>query len=322
MLAYSAALLFGFVVLFKSADYFVVGSVATARNLNVSALLIGLTIVALGTSAPEIFVAAASSFHGEAELAVGNAIGSNIANIGLVLGITALLAPLQFRRDVVRNDLPVLIFVTLCAGAALLDYKLSWFDGLLLLAGLIIFLFRLVREHQDTTQVEIVDEIPELEEIPSMTTRNALLILAASLVFLLISAEVLVWGVIGIAKQMGISELFIGLTVVAVGTSLPELVVSVSSVLKQQTDLAIGNIIGSNIFNILAVLAIPSLLAPAELSPALLWRDYSVMFLFTGLLVGFSFASRSSPTLHRWQGGLLLAFWVIYLVSLYTMALT
>lgn len=322
MLLYSAALLIGFVVLFKSADFFVVGSVATARNLNISALLIGLTIVALGTSAPEIFVAAASSIQGEPELAVGNAIGSNIANIGMVLGITALLIPLQFRKDVVRNDLPVLIFVTLCAGAALIDHKLSWFDGVLLLSGLGIFLFRLVREHRQATEAEIIEEIPELEEIPPMSTRKAILILGLSLCFLLISAEVLVWAVIGIATHIGISELIIGLTVVAIGTSLPELVVSVTSALKQQTDLAIGNIIGSNIFNILAVLSIPSLLAPSELSPVLLWRDYSLMFVFTGLLVLFSVVSRSSPILHRWQGGLLLGAWVIYLVSLYTMALS
>tara|TARA_E500000331_G_scaffold70510_1_gene65251 strand:- start:1012 stop:2142 length:1131 start_codon:yes stop_codon:yes gene_type:complete len=322
MLLYSAALLIGFVVLFKSADFFVVGSVATARNLNVSALLIGLTIVALGTSAPEIFVAMASSLQGEPELAVGNAIGSNIANIGMVLGITALLIPLEFRKDVVRNDLPVLVFVTLCAGAALIDHKLSWFDGVLLLFGLGIFLFRLVREHRQTTDAEIIEEIPELKEILPMSTRKAVLVLGLSLCFLVISAEVLVWAVIGIATQIGISELIIGLTVVAIGTSLPELVVSVTSALKQQTDLAIGNIIGSNIFNILAVLSIPSLLAPAELSPVLLWRDYSLMFVFTGLLVLFSVLSRASPILRHWQGGLLLGAWVIYLVSLYTMELT
>lgn len=321
MLLNSAALLVGFLVLFKSADYFVIGSVSTANNLKISPMIIGLTIVALGTSAPEIFVSAASSLRGEAELAVGNAIGSNIANVGMVLGLTALLVPLNFKAEVIRHDLPVLIFVTFCAGAALIDLRLGLWDGLLLLAGLGLFLYRLATQREDATSLDFVAEITELEEIPGLTTMQAILTLLLSLVFLLLSAELLVWAVTRIAHNMGVSELVIGLTVVAVGTSLPELVVSVTGALKGQTDLAIGNIIGSNIFNILAVLSIPCVLSPREFAEELLWRDYVVMLLMTLLLVAFAMGISGKGRITRLEGAALLIAWLGYLILLYRSAM-
>ena len=210
MLYYSAALLVGFLILFKSADIFVIGSVATAKNFSISPMIIGLTIVALGTSAPEIFVAATSSMQGEPEIAVGNAIGSNIANLGMVLGFTAMLVPLKFRVDILSNDLPILIFVTLCAGASLIDHKLRLWDGLLLLSGLGLFLFRLAMEHRKSSQMELAAEISELGDIPEMSTARASAMLFTSLVFLLFSSELLVWAVIKIAESMGVSELISG----------------------------------------------------------------------------------------------------------------
>lgn len=317
MLLYSAALLLGFLVLFKSADYFVIGSVATAHKFNISPMIIGLTVVALGTSAPEIFVSGAASLRGEAELAVGNAIGSNIANIGMVLGITAFLVPLPFRSEVLRDDLPILIFVTLCAGASLIDLKLGLWDGLLLLAGLGVFLFRVAGAHLRNDPLEFIAEIADIEELPSMTTARALWMLLGSLVFLLLSAELLVWAVTEIAGTMGIAERVIGLTVVAAGTSLPELVVSVTSAFKKQTDIAIGNIIGSNIFNILAVLAIPCLLSPATFSADLLWRDFGTMFVMTLILVVFAFGFLGKGRITRIEGVLLIAGWLTYIVYLY-----
>lgn len=319
MLVLSAALLVGFLILFKSADWFVIGSVAAARNLDISPMVIGLTVVALGTSAPEIFVAATSSVKGEPELAVGNAIGSNIANIGLVLGLTALISPLPFRKDILRNDLPVLIFVTLCACATLIDYELGIWDGLLLLMALGLFLFRLAKDqgasHGDG--IDYMAEISELEDIPAMPMARALFLLAISLVLLLLSAELLVWAVVQIAQALGVSELIIGLTVIAVGTSLPELVVSVTSALKDQPDLAIGNIIGSNIFNILAVLSIPSVLYPTSFEPALLWRDCGLMLALTLILVIFAYGIGGQARLTRIQGGFLLLVWIGYLFTLY-----
>lgn len=321
MLYYSAALLIGFLVLFKSADQFVIGSVATAKNFSISPMTIGLTIVALGTSAPEIFVSAISSFRGEPSIAVGNAIGSNIANIGMVLGFTAMLVPLQFRVDILRNDLPILIFVTLCAGASLIDYKLGLIDGLLLLSGLALFLFRLAMAHRRSSEMERAAEIAEIAEIPEMPVSRGLITMLISLLFLLVSSELLVWAVINIAEGMGASELVIGLTVIAVGTSIPEFVVSVTSALKGQTDLAIGNIVGSNIFNILAVLSIPAIFAPSELEPLTLWRDYAFMLGMTLILVVFAYGIRGEAVINRFKGSLLFALWLGYIIYLYNTAL-
>jgi|TARA_B100002003_G_scaffold251920_1_gene298938 cation:H+ antiporter len=321
MLYYSAALLIGFLILFRSADQFVMGSVATARNLNITPMTIGLTVVALGTSAPEIFVSATSSFHGEPDIAVGNAIGSNIANLGLVLGTTALIIPLRFRVDILRNDLPILIFITLCAGACMIDFYLGMWDGLLLISALLLFLFRIRVEHKRSSSMEVAAEILDLEEFPDMSGRKAMITLSFSLILLLFSSELLVWAAIGIAQYLEVSELIIGLTVIAIGTSIPELVVSLTSALKGQTDLAIGNIIGSNIFNILTVLSIPAIFAPSVLDPLTLWRDYGLMFGMTMLLVIFAFKLGGHSGISRIRGGLLFSLWLGYIIFIYQTAL-
>jgi cation:H+ antiporter len=316
----SIAMFVGFYVLFKSADYFVIGSVATAKSFSISPMIIGLTVVALGTSAPEIFVSITSALQGEPELAVGNAIGSNIANIGMVLGITALIVPLKFRVDILRDDIPILIFVTLCCGATLIDYKLGIWDGVLLFAGLVVFLYRLSMVQRKSSSMELAADIQEMDEIPEMSSAKAAGVLLLSLVFLLLSAQLLVWAVVNIAQDLEISELVIGLTVIAIGTSLPELVVSVTSSLKGQTDLAIGNIVGSNIFNILAVLSIPCVLAPTEIEPLVLWRDYGLMLALTLALVVFAYGIGKDRGINRWKGGALLAVWLGYMFTLYISA--
>jgi cation:H+ antiporter len=321
LLLYSVLLLVGFLVLFKSADQFVIGSVATAKNLNISPMIIGLTVVALGTSAPEIFVAVASSLRGEPELAVGNAIGSNIANMGMVMGITALLVPLPFNREVLRHDLPIMALVTVCAGIVLFDNELTVWDGLSLVGVLALFLLRIAFDSKLAANPEAVLEIAEVEDVPEMSLPRAILILVLSLLFLLMSSELLVYAVVYISKAMGVSELFIGLTVIAVGTSLPELVVSVTSALKGETDLAIGNIVGSNIFNILAVLSIPSFLAPTVLSEEILWRDYGLMAGMTIAVLVFAYGIRSVAKITRAEGALLLLAWSSYMVWLYNTAL-
>ena len=317
MIYYSAALLVGFLVLFKSADQFVIGSVASSRNFNISPTIIGLTVVALGTSAPEIFVSAISAIQNQPELAVGNAIGSNIANIAMVLGLTAIVVPLKFRVDILRNDLPIMVFVTLCAGATLIDHHLGIWDGLLLVVGLCTFLFRLAVEQRKSTSMEIAAEIEDLSEIPAMSNARGVFTFCLSLVFLLLSSELLVWAVSNIAVGLGVSELLIGLTVIAVGTSLPELVVSMTSALEGQTDMAIGNIVGSNIFNILAVLAIPCIISPTFVDPELLTRDYVLMLGLTMLLVLFAYQSKLGGSIGRLKGIFLLCIWIGYLVFLY-----
>ncbi len=321
MLLYSVALLAGFLVLFKSADHFVVGSIATANNLKISPMVIGLTVVALGTSAPEIFVAGAASLEGQADLAVGNAIGSNIANIGMVLGITAIVVPLKCRPEVLKKDIPILIVVSLCAGAALFDHRLDVLDGVLLLVGLGLFIARVGHEHRSGVSMEDVAEMADIDDIPEMSTPKALGMLLASLLFLLLSAELLVWAVVQIATSLGVSELLIGLTIIAVGTSLPELVVCVTSALKHQTDLAIGNIIGSNIFNILAVLSIPSILAPQAFGTEILFRDYSTMIGMTTLMILMAYGVFGRKQISRPEGIFLLAAWLCYLGGLYYFAI-
>lgn len=311
------ALLVAFLILFWSADQFVYGAAATARNFHMSSMLIGLTVVSMGTSAPEAFVAVASALDGAPALAVGNAIGSNIANTGMVLGITALLVPLPFREEVLRRDLPVLMAVTICAGITLMNLYLGVLDSLFLIAGFILFLHQLASEHRRAFSMGMAVEIEELERIPIMSTRKGMFVLTFSLVLLLASAELLVWAATEIAIIMGVGELVIGLTVVAVGTSLPELVVSVTSALKGQTDIAIGNIVGSNIFNILLVLAIPGLIYPTDFGFEILWRDYLLMFMMTLILVLFAYAPKSRARISRLEGAFLLFIWIAYLVSLY-----
>ncbi|MBL4681226.1 MAG: calcium/sodium antiporter [Pseudomonadales bacterium] len=323
MLLHIFLLLIGFLVLFKSADQFVIGSIACAKNFNVSPLIIGLSIVALGTSAPEIFVAAASAYSGEPELAAGNAIGSNIANLGMVLGITAILVPLKFPKETLSHDLPIVIAVAFAAGLVLMDQKLDLYEGVFLLLGLAIFIGRIAFVHTKGDKSEndaVCLDLDEVDEIPDMTMTKAVLYFVSGLFFLLLSAQLLVISVVEIATLMGISELLIGLSIIAVGTSLPELVVSVTSALKGQTELAIGNIMGSNIFNILAVLSIPSLLAPTYVNSDLFWRDYILMIGLTMLIA--SFAYSKGRTISKLNGLLLLTIWMGYLTLLYYTAVS
>ncbi len=318
MFIYSAALLLGFFILFKSADRFVIGAVATARNFSISPMIIGLTIVALGTSAPEIFIATTSSLANRPELAVGNAIGSNIANLGLVLGVTTLIVPLKLCPDVLRHDMPILVFVTLCAGLVLINFQLGLWDGVLLILMLCLFLIRLTARHRKSDNILLATELSELNELPRMNNNRALFTLLLSLFLLLLSSEIVVWAALNIAQSMGVSELLIGLTVIAVGTSLPELVVTMTSALKGQSAIAVGNIMGSNIFNILAVLAIPCIVAPTEVGFALLFRDYGTMLVLTLMLLAFAYGSKGAQTsIGQSKGILFLSVWVGYLILLY-----
>lgn len=248
-----AALLGGFVGLIWSADRFVEGSAALARRLGVPKLIIGLTIVAFGTSAPEIMVSISASLRGSGELAVGNALGSNLANMGLVLAITALLVALPIQRHLLMRELPILLLATALAGATLYDGQLTHVEGALLLAALLVAMAVLTLSRRTHP--------PELDsDIPDYTRLAASLWFLIGLVTLVASAELLVWGAQELALAAGVSPLVVGLTLVAIGTSLPELAASVGSALKGHQDMALGNIIGSNLFNVLAVMALPGLI--------------------------------------------------------------
>jgi len=275
----------GFVGLIWGADKFVFGASVLARNLGVSPLMIGLTIVAFGTSAPEIFSSAVSALNDKPELAVGNALGSNLFNVGVALGVAALISPLKPPESLVKKEIPALLLVTFVTGALFLDLFLGVFDAVVLITITVYFAYRLFRKKVKTgVMPELADE--ELSEISSLQA-GAYLVLGLAL--LVLSAEALVAAATSIAGSLGVSTAIIGLTVVALGTSLPELAASVTCALKGHHDLAIGNIVGSNILNLLAVLPFPGLFAPGVIEPALLYRDYIGVLTLTLLLAYFCY---------------------------------
>lgn len=314
LLPYIGALIAGLVLLIWSADRFVEGSVAIARGFGMSPLLIGLTIVAFGTSAPEMLVSATAALTDAPALAVGNALGSNIANIGLVLGITTLIAPIPLKRTVLFREFPILLAVTILVFPLLLDNELSPIDGILFLIMLGVSLFLMSRNNDPADAPEFVEE---LEEIPAMSTGRATLWFVIGLAALILSSRILVWGATELALTLGISELIIGLTIVAIGTSLPELAASVASALKGHHDVALGNIVGSNLFNLLAVLAMPALLNPLRVESDVLYRDYGAMGGLTLLLAAFAYGMQKKGKLARFEGGILLAGYIAYTVLLY-----
>ena len=309
------AVLAGFTLLVWGADRFVIGAAATAHRLGVSTLLIGLTVVGFGTSAPEIMVSISAAASGAPELAVGNALGSNIANIGLILGITALIMPLTVRSQTLRRELPMLLAITLMALMPFLDSHLSRLEGLMLVGGLILMLYWLVRlERSSSSGDELVAET-EAEIRQDLTLGKALGILLIGLLVLLAGSQLLVWGATGIARALGISDLVIGLTVVAIGTSLPELAASIAAVFKNEHDLAIGNVIGSNMYNLLAVMGIAGVVHPTPLSSNVLQRDFPVMIGLTVLLFAMAYGwRRGGERISRLEGSALLLAFVVYQV--------
>ena len=281
MLEASIAILIGFAGLIWSADQFVAGAAAIAKNLGMAPIMIGLTIVAFGTSAPEIIVSISASMKAAGDLAVGNAIGSNLANIGMVLGITALIAPIPIAHNILKREMPLLLVATLGAIYCLYDLHLDWIDGIILLAALAIIFYILVtsKSHQPNAEQEA-----DVEHIPSLSYGKAWLLFVIGFALLIGSSQLLVWGAKVVALELGVSELIIGLTVVAVGTSLPELAATIASALKGHHDIALGNIIGSNLFNLLAVMAMPALIGSVDLTPEAFNRDYLAMTGITLLL--------------------------------------
>jgi cation:H+ antiporter len=309
-------LVFGFILLVWSADRFVSAAAATAHRLGVSKMLIGLTVVSVGTSTPEILVSLTAALDGVPKLAVGNAIGSNIANIGLVLGVAAMITPLPFARSVLRTELPWLIATTLLGLVVLFNLVLSFGESLILLAGLGYIIFRLARIQQKAPEALSAAMREEIDELPEISTPTALFWLVTGLVLLIISARVLVGSAVTIAELLGVSELVIGLTVIAIGTSLPELAATVGAAIKGHSELAIGNIVGSNILNILAVLAVPGLVVTTTLESVVLWRDYGMMMALTMLLVLFAYGIGSRPVITRFEGAIIFLSWLGYTVLL------
>jgi cation:H+ antiporter len=302
----------GLLFLIWGADRFVHGAAATARNLGIPPLLIGLTIVALATSAPEILVSVVASLRGEPDLAIGNAIGSNIANVGLVLGVVALLRPVELKSATLRREMPALLAVSLLTVSLFLDSYLGRIDGLVLLAGLVIVMIWLMRlglrsSASDPLQAEFDAEIPK-----HMSMRVAVFWLIVGIATLLLGARWMVDGAIDIAKLLGVSEVVIGITMVALATSIPELAVSVVSAFRGEYGLAIGNIVGSNIFNLLAVIGVAAIIQPAVLPPSVLSLHIFVMVAFTLVLFAMTYEYEGRGQITRVEGLALIAAYLSY----------
>ncbi|MBD2857579.1 calcium/sodium antiporter [Spongiibacter sp. KMU-158] len=306
-----AAILLGLVLLVWSADRFVLGASATASILGVSTLVIGILVVGIGTSAPEMLVSGIAAYQGQSGLSVGNALGSNITNIGLILGLTVLFIPLRVKSKLITREIPLLLIVMVLGFFLVRDGNLSRFDGWILIAGFVAVVFRQIWEARHADNDELEKELEE--EIPhDMSLGVALGWLLLGLVLLMVSARMLVWGAVDLAEYFGISDLIIGLTVVAIGTSLPELAASVVAARKNEHDIAIGNVVGSNLFNLLGVMALPGIIAPSDIDLAVVSRDYPVMLLMTVIFYLSALASRKGRKISRIEGGGFLALYIGY----------
>lgn len=313
------ALFVGFVLLVWSADRFVEGAAVTARYAGMPSLLIGMVIVGFGTSAPEMVVSAMAAMDGNPDLALGNALGSNIVNTGLILGVTALIAPIMVQSNIVRKELPLLLLIGLVFGYLIWDGSLTRFESALLLVGFFALIgwsiYSAMKGKGDALEGEMEQELVT----QTMSKSRAIFWLVFGLVVLIISSRVLVWGAVNIAQAFGVSDLIIGLTIVALGTSLPELAASIIAVRKGEHDIAIGNVVGSNMFNILAVIGIAGSISPmTNLSAEVLSRDWLVMMGMTVMLLVMAYGFRRAGRINRFEGaGLLLAFvaYNIWLVS-------
>ncbi len=308
------ALLSGFVLLIWSADEFTENGAKIANIFKVSPLIIGLLIFGFGTSAPEMLVSGLAAMNGNTGLSIGNAIGSNIFNIALVLGISAIIVPIKVHEDILKKEWVFLMVATLCAGLLLWDGRLDVTDGLILLTLLILFLAYTLREAKKNTH----HEFDNLEQpIDKSQTKKTWIMLIVGLIVLVSSAKLVVWGGVEVAKAYGISDLIIGLTVVALGTSLPELAVSIASVLKKQYEMVVGNVIGSNLFNTIAVLAIPGLIHPSDVPIEVLNRDYPIMLLLTVLLFIVSYKFGKKHVINRFEGVVLVSVFSLYMWQLF-----
>ncbi|AMD00122.1 calcium/sodium antiporter [Halomonas chromatireducens] len=309
------AVIGGLVLLVWSAERFVEGAAATSRRLGVSPLLIGMLVLGFGTSAPELMVSALAAGQGNPGLALGNAYGSNIANIGLILGLVALASPLSVHSGVIRRELPLLGGVTLLSAILMWGGVIGRMEGSLLLALLAAFILFSILQARQAGPDALAAETEESLAIKPMSLKAGLVWTLVGLLLLILSSRILVWGAVAIAQGFGVSDLIIGLTVVAVGTSLPELAASVSALRRGEHDLVLGNVVGSNLFNTLGVVGLAAVIRPIEVGSEVLLRDWSLMAVMTALLVIFAMGWRGRPgRINRLEGAVLLILFLGYML--------
>lgn len=317
MLLALLTLISGFLILMLSAYHFVAGAAACARLFGMSPLLIGMVVVGFGTSAPEIAVSVLAAYSGNPGIALGNAYGSNIVNIALILGLTALVRPVSVPKQVLRRELPILLAVTALAAWQTWDGHLTRPEALLLLAVFAgLMTMTILKGLQDRYRVLEQGLQQEMEATPSPHLAYSLTRLLAGLVFLVLSSRLLVWGAVVLAKGFGVSDLVIGLTIVAIGTSLPELASSLAAAKRGEHDIALGNILGSNLFNTLAVVGLAGSIHPLPVEASVLNRDILLMAALTVVLLPFGWSSRGPGRINRLEGALLLAVYLGYTLVL------
>ncbi|MDA3810241.1 MAG: calcium/sodium antiporter [Spirochaetaceae bacterium] len=311
------AIVMGLVLLVWSADRFVEGASSTAFYLGMPPLLIGMVVVGFGTSAPEMLVSSIAALEGNPGIAIGNAYGSNIANIALILGVTSLIKPIIVHSSILKKELPILVCITGLSAILILDYEISIYDAGILLVTFITLMFWIIKQglkkNKNSELRVIVSEI-----IPNpLSLKVSLFWLLAGLAILILSSRILVWGAVGIAKRLGVSDIIIGLTIVAVGTSLPELASSIIAVRKGKHDIALGNILGSNLFNTLAVVGIAGIIKPFHVVPEVLSRDVTLMGILTVSLFFICYGFKGKPgRINRIEGFVLLSVYIGYIIYL------
>lgn len=313
MLLSLAAVVVGIVVLVWSADRFVDGAVQVARHYNMPTFLIGMVIIGFGTSAPEMIVSAVSALQGNPQIALGNAYGSNITNIALILGITALMKPILVDKNALTREMPILLAVTALAIVQLYDLSVSRFDAILMLFVFAVVMARNIYNGK-RSRVAFLENQELIEK--KITLGKSIFFLILGLVFLIISSRLLVWGAVSIAHYFGVSDLLIGLTIVAIGTSLPELASSIAAVRKGENDIALGNILGSNLFNTLAVVGIAGLISPMKADPEILYRDLPIMAFLTLILIPMAFRRQKENRINRISGFILVLCYASYIAFL------
>ena len=302
----------GLVLLVGGAELLVRGASALAAAVGISPLVIGLTVVAFGTSAPEMAVTVRSSLAGHSDIAVGNVIGSNIFNILLILGLSALITPLVVSSQLIRREVPIMVAVSLAMLLMALDGMIGRIDGLLLFGGIIVYIILSIRlSRRESASAMREDEAPPRFS-PGQLATQALLVVAG-LAALIIGTNLLVDSAVRVATALGVSELIIGLTIVACGTSLPEAATSIIAAMRGERDIAVGNVVGSNLFNILAILGLAGIIAPVTVAPAAIWLDIPVM---VAVAIACLPIFWTGAAIARWEGALFLGYFIAYMAWL------
>ncbi len=320
MILFTLGLLAGVIGLAWGADRFVDGASSLAGRLGISPLIIGLTLVSLGTSLPELLVTLTATLKNLPDVAVGNVVGSNISNIALILGTTALVRPLTIHSRLLVRELPLLLIISGAFWFTAASGQISRLEGLALIAGLVLFLVWVGRSARMDSSDPVLTEAAQMVEEHHGTTTNSLTAVVTGVVALIVGSRLLVWGGVGIAHAYGVPELVIGLSLVALGTSLPELATTMAGAIKGEDDIAVGNIIGSNIFNCLAIVGIPATIRPMMVHSTALVRDFPVMMLLTLALwpIFYPFGRSGNGVVNRFEGLLLLTAYVIYMFYIFS----